>query len=192
MSRLAIVLGLSGFISGCFFSYGDAQTLWNARTAYRRFESLMALTTMQKVAKAARDDANSRTKGYLPQATTHGHVSKYGGIPVDDESEAAPQGAHMPRSTDPWEAAAKEYKQEEFAGFTGLINLDGIKQVTVDKVGVVSSIELSTGESVQRVAPPALKAYLIPLLYPVLGFLIPWGGIRLLTWVGSGFVEPRR
>jgi hypothetical protein len=42
------------------------------------------------------------------------------------------------------------------------------------------------------VDPPAPKAYLIPLLYPILGFLLPWGSIRLLTWVGSGFVDPRR
>jgi len=73
-----------------------------------------------------------------------------------------------------------------------LVELEGIRQVIVDKAGVVSSIELSTGESVQRVEPPALRAYLIPLLYPVLGFLLPWGGVRVLTWVGSGFVEAHR
>jgi hypothetical protein len=32
-----------------------------------------------------------------------------------------------------------------------------------------------------------MKAYLIPLLYPVLGFLLPWGVVRVLTWVGAGF-----
>jgi hypothetical protein len=64
---------------------------------------------------------------------------------------------------------------------------DGIEEVTVDRTGRICSIELSTGESVQRVEPPSPKAYLLPLLYPFVGFLLPWGCIRVLTWVGSGF-----
>jgi hypothetical protein len=62
----------------------------------------------------------------------------------------------------------------------------------VDKAGLISSIELSTGESVQLVDPPALNACLIPLLYPVFGFLLPWSGIRVLTWVATGFFAPPR
>jgi hypothetical protein len=26
-------------------------------------------------------------------------------------------------------------------------------------------------------------------LYPIAGFLLPWGAAYLLTWVGSGFFE---
>jgi hypothetical protein len=56
---------------------------------------------------------------------------------------------------------------------------------------LVTSIDLSTGEWVPRVDSPHLTAYLLLLLYPVIGFLLPWGCIRILTWVGNGFVVPR-
>lgn len=70
-------------------------------------------------------------------------------------------------------------------------NPDGIKEVTVNGSKLVSSIELSTGELVPRAESPHLTAYLLLLLYPVIGFLLPWGCIRILTWVGTGFVAPR-
>jgi hypothetical protein len=117
-------------------------------------------------------------------------------IPGDQQpsGKSAPQSASTQAGTggvktDPWEEAAKENEREDPGAVS--INLQGITRVTVDKDGLVSSIDLSTGESLQRVGPPALKAYFIPLLYPILGFLLPWGCIRVFTWVGSGFVAPR-
>src|SRR5262245_3594767 len=135
--RLGILLGASGAILGGSLAFKDAQTLWNTRTAHRNFEAVMASSTMQRIAKAARE-------------------------------------------------------QKESGGFAALVNVDGIKQVEVDRAGVVSSIELSTGESVHRTEAPALKAYVSLLLYPMLGFLAPWGTIRVLTWVGSGFFTSAR
>ena len=70
------------------------------------------------------------------------------------------------------------------------IDAGGIKSVTVDD-GLVSAIELSTGESVQRTASPELYAYVQPLLYPLLGFFLPLGAIRAITWIGVGFFEPK-
>jgi hypothetical protein len=70
-------------------------------------------------------------------------------------------------------------------------NRDGINTVHVDPARMVSSIELSTGELITRTEAPHLSAYLLLLLYPVLGFLLPWGGIRILTWVGIGFAAPQ-
>ena len=72
------------------------------------------------------------------------------------------------------------------------VNLGGIRRVIVDRAGDASSIELSSGETVQRAEAPRVRAYLILLLYPVLGFLLPWGIVRVLTWVGSGFVAQTR
>jgi hypothetical protein len=51
----------------------------------------------------------------------------------------------------------------------------------------IFQIYLSSGEAVRRTEPPHPIAYLRLLLYPLLGFLLPWGAVRLLTWVGSGF-----
>jgi hypothetical protein len=69
--------------------------------------------------------------------------------------------------------------------------IDGVDQFTVDpSTGNIVSIELSTGETVERTQVPQPKAYLFLLLYPTLGFLVPWGAVRVLTWVGSGFFIP--
>jgi hypothetical protein len=75
-------------------------------------------------------------------------------------------------------------------------SLDGIKVVNADKNRAISSIELTTGERISR-EPDTFKAYLalaapliLPFCYPVIGFLVPWGTIRALVWVGSGFFAP--
>lgn len=94
---------------------------------------------------------------------------------------------------DQWKVEQQHADELKAAGAIPVsVNLEGIKDVTVDKAGLVSSVELSTGESVQRTEPPTLRAYLIPLLYPILGFLLPWGAVRVLTWVGSGFFVPHQ
>jgi hypothetical protein len=202
MRRLAVVLGLSGFIVGCYASFGDAQALWSARSAHRKFESLMASPTMQKVAKAARDyqkDAWAKYRGmpaaepaasakdpweeaakqFMAEQTRQAAIaSKFGGIPVENEGETRPQTATL----GPWEKPS---------GFVLSVKLDGIEDVWLSATGLIAQIDLSSGEPVPRVDPPTLKAYLVPLLYPILGFLLPWGGIRVLTWVATGFREPR-
>jgi hypothetical protein len=140
-------------------------------------------------------DANDQIGETTSQATAHGHVSKFGGIPVEDKRETTPKATtHGPwekyktSDTSAWRPVQEE-KRDEPGGFPVSVNLDGIKLVAVDEAGLVSWIELSTGESVQRTEAPHIKAYVTVLLYPILGFLLPWSGMRTLTWVGSGFFE---
>jgi hypothetical protein len=67
---------------------------------------------------------------------------------------------------------------------------DGITGLHVNAAGIVDSIKPLTGEPVERVAPPALKTWVGPLLYPAFGFLLPWGSIRVLMWVVGFAVKP--
>jgi hypothetical protein len=69
------------------------------------------------------------------------------------------------------------------------INVGEIDGATVDQNGRVLSIKLSTGEFIERTAAPPFTSYLALLLYPILGFLFPWGAVRLVTWVASGFFD---
>ena len=41
-------------------------------------------------------------------------------------------------------------------------------------------------------APLAPKSweYLLVALFPICGFLIPWGAVRVIGWVGAGFATP--
>lgn len=70
---------------------------------------------------------------------------------------------------------------------------DGIQTVNADTAGAISSIQLTTGEWVRRGAK-TLKArlafiasLLLPFCYLVIGFLVPWGTIRVFVWVAGGF-----
>jgi hypothetical protein len=68
------------------------------------------------------------------------------------------------------------------------IKLGGIRQAVVDKKAKkVTSVTLETGESFYRTETPTLQSYLIPLLFPIIGFVVPWGAVRVLVWIGSGF-----
>jgi hypothetical protein len=74
--------------------------------------------------------------------------------------------------------------------------IEGIQAVNVDGTGVVTSIQLTTGEWVHREPQTAktrltfLGHLLLLLLYPALGFLVPWGTIRTSAWVATGFSRP--
>jgi len=74
---------------------------------------------------------------------------------------------------------------------------DGIQAVKADNAGAISAIQLTTGEWVRR-GSKTLKArlafiasLLLPFCYPVIGFLVPWGTIRVFVWVVSGFSAPQ-
>jgi hypothetical protein len=204
MRRLGLLLGVSGGIMGGFLGYSDAQNLCNVWTAHRKFESLMALPTTQKVAHAASVYQNGPWTQYAESTqvdydANRGEIkgppdrpkSKFGGVPVDDK---------IP-SFDEWKAAADRYKAQHEAAPETVprdffethgnilvsVKTGGIKGLMADKTGQVFSIEPNAGAWVDRTEAPPLKAYLV-LLYPAFGFLIPWGAIRVLTWVGTGFL----
>ncbi len=75
-----------------------------------------------------------------------------------------------------------------------VVNRDGIKTINWDKdhvwndVSGVYSIETSDGQTLYPTAAPSAWLYLLIALLPPLGFLIPWGVVRAIGWVGVGFV----
>jgi len=70
---------------------------------------------------------------------------------------------------------------------------EDIKVVTTDKSNAISSIQLGTGEWVCRKSRSALMGdLLVPLLFPVIGFLVPGGAMKVIVWVGRGFFEMQR
>jgi hypothetical protein len=185
MRRVGILLGVAGGLFGGVLAYLEGQSLWNARAAHLRFESVMASPTMQQITKAA---------ALRP-------VSRFGGIAVecvvpDFDSRAASLTARQRSSFG--DLAATESANDD--GTCDVLrghplldgNHDGINAVHINADKTVSSVKLSTGELVKRTESPQLKVYLSLFLYPVVGFLLPWGCMRLLAWVGAGFVTPLR
>jgi hypothetical protein len=185
--RLGIVIGVLGGTLGAFAGYPSARDLWNARAASKKFDSLMASPTMLKVAKAAVDYQKATSK-------VDSIASKYGGVRViEPHTLTYANGAlsyernpSPPPDTLPADFFSKDGNE------TVLINADGIREAMINKSGIVRAVHLATGEWVEESLAPRLKSYLVPLLYPMLGFILPWGALRALTWVGAGFFEPNR
>jgi hypothetical protein len=124
--------------------------------------------------------------------------------PNIDRWMADQEHAQKSKLRDPWEEAAKgdSWKvwdpnfgpgtlPRDFFNSPGSILISvskgGVRRAMADKSGLVLSIEPDAGLWIDRTEAPPLKAYLV-LLYPAFGFLIPWGAIRVLTWVGTGFL----
>ena len=65
------------------------------------------------------------------------------------------------------------------------VNAGGISDVLLDPAGAVLSIGFPDNEAVYKAEFPTIP--LAAFLYPILGFLIPWGVVKTLTWIGAGF-----
>jgi len=217
MRRVSIVLGLAGGSMGGILAYLVVQSLSNTRAAYRKFESVMASPTMQRVSKEMSIDYDALAKqaggstAPIPSFKDFVAASKTkdGGRGTGNFRE--PGDLEVIPSFKDFVAASKTKDGGRGTGRFGDLadlevvasgdenggqyllkahpllkgNRDGISKVHIDSARLVSSVELSTGESVPRTEPPQVKAYLLLLLYPVLGFLLPLGFIRLLAWVGT-------
>ena len=200
--RVGIVLGVVGSAIGILSGYESAQTLWNAHITHQRFESLMASPLMLRVAKDVKDPARYVSGGLLFLKN----------FKTEDRKEADQGTALQNLATDPdflklsgdeqkyilGRAKNKGVTSPSTAG-TALgderdvmdvfVNLNGFKEVLVDKSGQIFSIVLSTGESIPKTEPPTLMAFMALLLYPLGGFLVPWGAIRVIAWLVAGFLS---
>ena len=54
---------------------------------------------------------------------------------------------------------------------------------------IVRAFEMEDGGMLYPTDPPTLSSYLLPISLPILGFIVPWGFIKLLVWIGSGFTQ---
>ena len=73
-----------------------------------------------------------------------------------------------------------------------------IKEITWDTDHIwndqseIYSIETEDGQNLYPTPAPAASTYLLIALFPILGFLIPWGAIRAIGWVLAGFIRPSK
>ena len=67
------------------------------------------------------------------------------------------------------------------------LNKGGIKTIRWTKDLGVEAIELEDGRTVYPATAPSKWQYLLVAAFPLLGFLLPWGLVRAVGWVGAGF-----
>lgn len=68
------------------------------------------------------------------------------------------------------------------------VDKGGIKTIHWTKNNEIESIE-SENQRVYPTAAPSTRQYSLIALFPILGFLIVWGAIRAIGWVGGGFIQ---
>jgi hypothetical protein len=71
------------------------------------------------------------------------------------------------------------------------INEDGVKTVVWNKGYGVAWLVTEDGETLYPTPAPSVWAYLSVVVFPVFGFLIPWGVVKAVGWVTVGFSQPR-
>jgi hypothetical protein len=188
MRRVGIVLGALGCVAGGAIGYWNLQDVWSLHT---RFERLQALPVML--------DVNWAIKGYQDSLAMPIQIDPQTGERV---TPAPPD--FIPDWGQPVYTAQAAYAYDKAVALDPAAEItvdvkgtDGIQTVNADKSGVISSIQLTTGEWVRRGAK-TLKArlafiasLLLPFCYPVIGFLVPWGTIRVFVWVAGGFSAPQ-
>lgn len=88
-------------------------------------------------------------------------------------------------SKDPWETSVASV----------MPGCCGIKEVAWDTRHIwndpsgIYSIQTDNDQTLYPTPAPSPWEYLSVTLLPILGFVIPWGLVRALGWVGSGFVQ---
>ena len=85
-----------------------------------------------------------------------------------------------------------DHKTGERIQWDQQVDKDGIKTIHWTKDNEIESIEAEDGQTLYPTPAPSAWLYLLIALFPVLGFLIPWGVVRSVGWVGAGFVQPAK
>src|SRR5258706_3480824 len=190
MRRLGAVLSVVGAVGGGYLGYLSGIDAWSdAWQTYkdqRTFESVMAMPIAKKVIQAVssysgKGDLLDYANGAIlpPLLPTPGkHWWEEPGCYRIVGSGVDSRGRLLP----------SDFVE---GGKIVFVNVDGISEVVMGPTGIIASIHQSNGETawgnLSRVTFP-----LVPLLYPTLGFLLPWGTIRTMSWIGVGFFQTPR
>jgi hypothetical protein len=156
--RLALLLGVAGAILGGFASYLELQTVLSQRTDHIRLEQLANSDVVQHARRSIEISESGASQNPAP--------AKFDWSAV----EVCPLDA------------------SDNAGCTTDVARGDIKTIHWAKGLVVKSIEASDGQTLYSTPAPSAWMYCLIALLPILGFLIPWGAVRAIGWVGAGFV----
>jgi hypothetical protein len=104
--------------------------------------------------------------------------------------EDLPPGATV--ASVPQTATPQQPQADPYAAITipipSDVNGGGIETINWSHNYGVASIKTEDGQTLYPTVAPSAWLYLLILLLPLLGFIIPWGTVRAIGWVGAGFV----
>jgi len=214
MRRLGLVLGALGAAAGAVVAYIQLQPVLAQRAQYKTFQSLAVSPVVQKELEFLKTDTITRSTG--PPNDRLGPWSLWTPVPNDWPSEVSGPWSRYgdtDKPTDPYaayqvpvgwlqhaEASALGGSPEGWRVDAGRVRAIHFWKDTDDgKVNArwagnvstadISDIETENGQKVYRTEPPSFWSYLLIPVFPVMGFFLPWGAIKTLTWVGVGFSQ---
>lgn len=162
LRRIGLAAGSIGACIGLWASYVTAKDIHYQRERNSRFETLLNSPAVQR-------DVLLLTKG-LRNAKDPTPAFKY---------------AHNGQGW--FEAVAAANGSLE--GW--LVNEDGVSRIYLDGRGNVIRIQDTEQNSFypdpDPAPPPNILSYAIVLVFPIIGFLVPWGVLKGLSWIVAGF-----
>lgn len=122
----------------------------------------------------------TRLQPELSQRSRHNRFEQLATSDAVKKEKPRSYSLQAPRSpNDPWRVTSE----------TAEVDKDGIKTIVWGADGAVKSIETEDGQTFLPTPAPSIWAYLLIALYPVFGFLVPWGGVRAVYWTVGGFAD---
>lgn len=181
LRRLGLLLAVLGALAGCVGSLIYLADVLGDRDHAKRFQEL------------------ARTYWRVVQQTpiTLGEKSSIASqLPVPKLGPTPPKGFEnyqaIPYSQIQTPPGYQEYQgkppQQQDAARKEALRRNGIDEWYFENEGKLSYIKATDGTTVYAATEPVWSYLLLPV-FPVLGFIIPWGAVRLVTWVGSGFFQ---
>jgi hypothetical protein len=202
MRRVGIVLGLLGACAGSVLAYADASSLLKTWREYKRFQALLATPTVRRATGA--DWIKKHSPGADKWCDVDPTVKQPPGYQLVDpcyETNSNDKGKLHWIEVKPWERDWS--KQQLLRGqtvetvfrlesFDPDSNRDGVASIHYDTSGIVTSLQLATGEKIEQLQSPGLWTFFMPLVFPLVGFLLPWGITKSVAWVASGFIAAKK
>jgi hypothetical protein len=182
MRRLGLVVGVLGCSTGAVVAYTQLQSLLAQRGQYKSFQALVSSPTVKKEI----DRMKGGTKDLPPPPAGYTLVTPAPQIPETLPPDFFDWEAALCGEANGWKVNKKGIGAIHFHGNGPLSRFGGIP-CAKGTASEISMIETEDGQKVYRTDPPSFWAYLLLPVFPVLGFLLPWGAIKTLTWIGVGF-----
>jgi hypothetical protein len=215
MRRLALLLGVVGAILGGFASYLELQSILNQKERHNKFEQfaksdvvrqeqkswpLTLLYTTDKALEAFRKLPKNQQLDVIDHLTRKEKdelLAKLNCKPLQQEESIAAE-TRKDLVTDPkypgWEVVPGPEKDVSNACSAeasdppnSTINRNGINTIHWTKTLEVDFLDMADGQVLYAESAPNRWLYLLVVILPLLGFGLPWGLIRAVGWVGTGF-----
>lgn len=191
MRRLGVFLGILGMLAGTVVGWPEFELYRNQRQQYKKFESLMSRDAMKDTLRqiSALSEFGRQIKRKYPGSYDDLSDARVGWRTADkypDLYDSFKDGKISPRATSKPDWFVINAPNQPV--IVVQVKEDGIKEVVLDEDTYgIQEIQLTSGEKIDRKSEPSEGMLATAFGLPLIGFLLPWGGLRALTWVATGF-----